>query len=66
MEGVMFTKAILFTCVLLTSIPNTSTCPSILCSCDVDDTVDCTNRRLDQIPSWMDDEQDLQSEKIYR
>ena len=66
MKGQIISKAVCCICVLLTSIPDASTCPSILCSCDIDDTVDCTNRRLDQIPSWNDDEQDTQSNKIYR
>ena len=66
MNGNISVKAVSFICIILTNIRHTSTCPSILCSCDIDDTVDCTNRRLDQVPSWTDEEQDEERNKIYR
>ena len=39
-------------------------CPSMLCSCDYEDILDCSHRRLEKIPTW--DDEDVYTNKVFR
>ncbi len=50
----------------LLNVVSTTACPSLLCSCDHGDILDCSHRRLEKIPSWDDDINEMYSDRTFR